>query len=713
MTKEKEPTFKFTAKTIPTESGCYLFYDKNENLIYVGKAKNLRNRVKSYFQKTKKSTKTELMVSKIQKIETRITNSEIESLILENNLIKQNHPRFNILLRDDKNFLYLRITNETFPRLEIVRRLQKDGSFYFGPKTSAKGFRQTIAFCQKIFQVRTCKVEIDENGQVQRNPENKKIPCMDFHIKKCSAPCNGTISAEEYQSNVDNLKKFLRGKTAPVLTSLKDKMLNFAASKNFEAAAKLRDLITSIETTTAKQTVQFLNNFEADFVNFMRDGNTTFFIRTIFRDGKFLDQNEIELRTPAQAEDSDILEKFLVQFYEKADKVPAEIFLPEEIENQINLEEFLETKISVPQKGDKKKILEMSFKAAKNFAKKSQIEKMSHNENFTKALPELCKVLNIESARRIECYDISHFAGKNTVASMVVFHDGTPLKSEYRKFKIKTLPEGKIDDFASMKEVLNRRFLALKKDLAEQAIKAEEAKLKEMEEEEEEEEEEAAAKLEKENVETLPATSENDTVETNCNLSEENNEEMHCDVSPENNVETLKETSNKKTKDTKKKTTKPKKEKKVTKLVPDLIVIDGGKGQLSSVMKIVNKLTKEDPEFGKTLEKINIISLAKREEEVFLPNEKEPIILPLENPALKLLQRLRDEAHRFAIDFNRKSRDKDSQKSILDQIEGIGGVTKKKLIKKFGSVRDVKNSTDEELLEVLNKKQLSSLRKFL
>ena len=660
----QEKNFIPNLKDLPTKPGCYLFYDEKETLLYVGKAKNLKKRVSNYFQKNKKSPKTELLVSKIQKIETRITNSEIESLILENNLIKEHRPRFNILLRDDKNFLYLRITNEDFPRIEIVRKINKDGAFYFGPKTSAKGFRKTISFCQKIFRIRTCKVEISNPGseqsenirtrvKISKNPENRRIPCLDFHIKKCSAPCSGEISATDYQKDVKNLKSFLRGKNESVIKGLQEKMMKFAEEKNFEAAGKLRDLVTSIETSTEKQVVQFVKDFDADFINFFREGNAMFFVRILFRNGKFLDQNEIEFKAPGHTEDSEILEKFLVQFYEKVDEIPKEVFLPIEIENQELVEELWKTKLKLVQKGDKKKILRIAEKNAKNFAKKSQLEKMSQRENFAKALPELAKTLELKSVKRIECYDISHFAGKNTVASRAVFINGKPAKSEYRKYKIKTLADGKIDDFAAMNEVLERRFNRLDEQI-------------------------------------------------------------------------------------------------------DLIVIDGGKGQLSAVMKAVTKfdfkkiykkkndeLEKEAKEKQNTsvettnlgvskdktknkdkkkkieIEKFEfnpqsqIISLAKKEEQIFRPNIKEPIELPYESPALQLLQRIRDEAHRFAISFNRSSRKKEAHKSILDEIPSIGGTTKKKLLQTFGSVKEIKNSSDEELRKVLSQTQIKNLRKFI
>ena len=617
MTK-KIDNFKFVAKKIPTDAGCYLFYDVENTLLYVGKAKNLRKRVTSYFRKTQKSPKTDLMVSKIQKIETRTVGLETEALILENNLIKEFKPRFNILLRDDKSFLYLKITKELIPRIVITRRIVSDGSFYIGPKTSAKQFRSTIAFCQKIFQIRTCKLEFEpHNGglKVLKNPENKKIPCLDFHINKCSGPCSAEISIEEYLKNIGHMKQFLRGKTAEVLKGLQAKMMDFAQDKNFEAAAKLRDLIQSISISTQKQVVDFLEDFNADFIHFYRQNNKAFFVRMLFRNGKYIDQNEILFQAPALAEDSDVLEKFCMQFYEKVDQVPPVIYLPETLESQAEIESLLQTKLNFPQKGDKQKILDLVAKNAKNFAKKQEIEALSQAENFSKALPELAEALNLkEPPTRIECYDVSHFSGKFPVASQVVFVDGKPKNAEYRRFHIKDLPEGKIDDFASMNEVLRRRF----------------------------------------------AASDN---------------------------------------------------KKFAENFPQLIVLDGGKGQLSAVMKLFKEESLIPPDgFDPTTQ---IIALAKREEQIFRPGISDPLELDFNAPALKLLQRLRDEAHRFAITFNRALRAKNQTKSILDEIDGIGGVTKKKLMKKFETVSGISKATDEQLLEVLNKKQLEKLRENL
>ncbi len=625
--KPKKKSFSFRPAKIPTDPGCYLFYDEKGELLYVGKAKQLRKRVSSYFRAQKASPKVSLMASKISKIETRVVDSEEEALILESNLVKEFRPRFNVLLRDDKNFLYLRITNEDIPRLEITRRIVRDGSFYVGPKTSAKKFRSTINFCQKVFQIRTCKLDMaaETTGlKVLNNPENRKLPCMDYHVKKCSAPCTEDISTQDYAEQVQLMKKFLRGDTREVLKSLKERMMRFAQDKNFEAAAKMRDLINSVEASTQKQSVQFPDLMNRDFVQFHRVKKQAFFVRLAFRDGKMLDQNEVVFRADTERSDEEVVEQFLLQFYPHVDEAPQEIYLPCKIENELEVLQFLTQKlhgptikIQTPQRGEKKRILDLAAKNAKHFAQREEVETLSKAENFSKALPELAEALGLETPpKRMECFDVSHLGGTCTVASQVVFVDGLPKNKEYRRFKIKTLPEGKIDDFAAMEEILTRRF-------------------------------------------------------------------------------------------------KRKDDEKYAEKFPDLIVIDGGKGQLSSVMKSV-KTCQEENTFPENFNpEKQIIALAKQEEEIFRPGQKEALLLKLNSAPLKLLQRIRDEAHRFAITYNRAMRSKKMIKSVLDGIPGIGSATKSKLLKTFGSVSGIKKADGAKLREVLSAKQIESLKKFL
>jgi len=592
---QKKPAFKYSAKAIPTTPGCYLFYDKDGDLLYVGKAKNLRKRVGSYFQKKNVHPRTEVMVGKIAKIETRTVHSEVESLVLENNLIKEHMPRYNVRLRDDKNFVYLRITAEEKPKLEITRRPVRDGSTYIGPRTATKEFRNLVRFCQKHFRVKMVK-----SGQ-------------DYYVHQLLGQEEGTV--EEYGRRVEMMKQFLNGKTKEVVAGIQERMMQFATAKNFEAAAKMRDLLQSIQVSNQKQTVQFADNVDRDFVHFVREGSTAFFVRLVFRQGKFLFQNEVKLNAPEQNEEAEVIEQFLLQFYPHVTHLPQELFIPNPVEDTDEVENYLakkafgggQVRILVPQRGEKKSAIDLAQKNAEHFRDRVRVEEESTAQNLAHALPELAKELGMkEPPRRIECFDISHFSGQATVASQVVFEDGKPKSSQYRRFQVKSLPDRKVDDFASMTEILGRRFA--RKD-----------------------------------------------------------------------------------------------DKKFAEKFPDLIVIDGGKGQLSAVMKAV-KQAKKDKVFPATFKEAKqIIALAKREEEVFRPGEAEPLILGAEGAALKLLQRIRDEAHRFGITHHRKKFEKGTIKSELTEIAGIGKSTTQKLLWKFKSVKHIKEASPEELAETVGK----------
>lgn len=749
--------FKFKPKEIPTDSGCYLYWDKDDKLLYVGKAKNLRKRVSSYFQKTNQSPKTALMVSKIARIETLSVGSEIEALILENNLIKEYRPRFNILMRDDKNFLYLRVTNETEPKLEMVRRVIKDGSTYIGPKTSARDFRDTIKFCQKFFGVKMVK------------------PGQDYYINQLTGH---QISTEEYQQNIERMKRFLKGNTAEVVKEIKDKMIAFAKEQKFEAAAKLRDTLESIEKSTQKQTVEFTDLIDRDFVNFYRDGKDIFLVRIAFRQGRFRDLNQLKFRGEELNEDRDVIRQFLAQFYEKVTDFPREIMIPVALSDKEPMEKFLsqtyfnqqKVELLVPQIGDKKKVLALAAMNAKNQAEKIKVAALSQAENFSKALPELAAALALKAPpERIECYDISHLSGTHTVASMVVFINGKPKNSEYRRFKIKSLEPNKIDDFASMEEVLRRRFTRSTDPGIKKNIPGSILKMKPVETEREWDEYHRIRETEifrphnkadfvynrehKDEFKTknhpMVFTLEDKVVGV-VRLDHATKTRMIMRVfgfdksaqnqghgttalqlieqyALENEFKSIALNAHASTVtfyikngfeknfwkgDSPKDTDIPMGKKLVTKkakwVLPDLVVIDGGKGQLSSALKIFNDLKVEefDPQ-------TQVISLAKREEQIFRPGNATPIELSFDSPALKLLQRLRDKAHRFAISFNRSLRTKSQTKSVLDEISGIGPTTKKKLMQTFETVSGIQNASDEALLKVINKKQLANLRRQL
>ncbi len=759
-----ENIFQFSAKKIPSDPGCYLFKDAEGTVLYVGKAKNLRKRVRSYFQKTEKSNKTKALVSKIANIETRIVSSEMEAFILENNLIKEHLPKYNILLRDDKNFLYLRITKETFPRLEITRRIMKDGSTYIGPRTSAKKFRDTIAFCQKVFCIRTCKLEFD-GEKITKNPESRKLPCLDFHIHKCSGPCSGETSPQEYQADVQRMKKFLKGDTREVLDDLRTKMMQYAADKNFEAAAKTRDLIESISKSTEKQLVEGMDTTARNVVHFYREKKTVFCVLLVFRQGKLIDQATMEFHAETWESNADILEALLIEWHERTSDHPEEILIPEEIENPEILASFLDTQIVIPQKGDKRRLIEIAERNARQLAASSTIEDHAQSEIFAKALPELAEVLHLPAPpRRIECYDISHFGGTNTVASQIVFLDGAPRKNEYRRFKIQSLQAGEVDDFKALKEVLERRMRGgdeenkildcrdknvtilkqlneitkLFKDIdwglfgalstalllqtfwrehkdfdvlvAKKHWKKAQKILTEKGFEAEEHDENFITFTKKgfPPIDISPFGAELPIGK----FTKKNCESVLLDGKTTINVLNAKAAVElERTLLTLRKDPRDEQDLEITEhlireqdtpSMPDLIIIDGGKGQLSSVLKVLPKHFHD-----------KVIALAKREEEVFLPGQSVPVELDPASSAGKLLQRCRDEAHRFAISFNRSLREKAVTKSALDEVPGIGGITKKKLLKAFGSVHAIRQASDDELLTVVSGKLLKALRKHL
>ncbi len=754
--------FDFKPKEIPTDAGCYLYWDAEDKLLYVGKAKNLRKRVSSYFQKTNQTPKTQLMVSKISKIETRSVGSEIEALILENNLIKEYRPRFNILMRDDKNFLYLRVTNEDEPKLEMVRRVVKDGSTYIGPKTSARDFRDTIKFCQKFFGVKMVK------------------PGQDYYINQLTGH---KISQDEYRLNIERMKRFLKGNTAEVLKDIKEKMMAFAKEQKFEAAAKLRDTLESIEKSTQKQTVEFSDLIDRDFVNFYRDGKNIYLVRMAFRQGRFRDLNQLKFRGEEFNEDTDVIRQFLAQFYEKVTDFPREILIPVELSDAEAMESFLSqtffagkrVELIVPKIGDKVKVMKLAQINAKNQAEKAKVAALSQAQNFSKALPELAEVLQLPTPpERIECYDISHLSGTHTVASMVVFENGKPKTSEYRRFKIKSLEKDKIDDFASMEEVLRRRFMRtqtptefepssnlVRTELERLTMRAVESEsdwdayhqIKEHEilrphngpdfkynrEHKDEFKTKNHPMVLTYNDEIIGSVRLDHSTKTRLTLrllgfDKAHQRKGHGTVALqlieqyalENGFKSIVlkahvsaekfYTKNNYKKDFWKGDTSsdclPMGKKLVAHkekwVLPDLVVIDGGKGQLSSALKIFKDLDVEG--FNP---KTQVISLAKREEQIFRPGKSVPIELSFDSPALKLLQRLRDEAHRFAISFNRSLRAKSQTKSILDDISGIGGTTKKKLMQTFETVSGIREASDEALLAVINKKQLENLRRQL
>lgn len=549
-------SLKQTLKLLPSLPGCYIYYDKSGEIIYVGKAKILKRRVMSYFNKHHDSVKVNVLVSQIDRLEYIITNTEVEALILENHLIKKHKPKYNILLKDDKKYPYFLITDEDFPRIQIVRKknMNPEKGRYYGPYTDIRAMHATLDFLKKIFPLKQCKSYKYSNR-----------PCLYYHIGRCLAPCQNLVSSEEYKNIVKQAELFLSGKQSELMAQILAQMQKYSDELQFEKAAKLRDSYNDLKKTLEKQKVVYENTkLNEDVISFLSDNGIFVIVILMIREGRLIDKKEFVY----EVEEEDKTEFFATFFKEYYNTLKLD-FPDRIVSNELEAvgekalyEEWLEiiskkkVKISYGKSAQGKELQGLADKNAKNTLDNAKIAKMSKiSEDFNEIGSYLAEKLELNNfPHRIECYDISHIQGTNTVASMVVFENGVKKGSEYRKFKVK-LTEGKPDDFLSMKEVLTRRLSRLG-------------------------------------------------------------------------------------------------EKKWAK--PDLIIIDGGKGQLSSVMQIIKELN---------VEGIDVVSLAKRNEEVFLPETSKPVILPRNSSALFLFQRIRDEAHRFAITYHRNLRSKALKKS--------------------------------------------------
>ncbi len=547
MNKELEETLKL----VPTLPGCYIYYDKNGEIIYVGKAKNLKRRVSSYFHKKHDRVKVAVLVSKIEKMEYIITDSEVEALILEAHLIKKHKPRYNILLKDDKKYPYFLITDEDYPRITVVRKknMNQDKGRFYGPYTNGKAMYSTLDFLKKIFPLKQCKT-----------PKFTNRPCLYYHIGKCLAPCQGKVTPEEYQELVSQVELFLSGKQTELIKKIKSQMEEYSKTEQFEKAAKMRDSYLDLQRTLEHQKVVYENNrLNEDIIATIYEEGIFAITILLIREGRLIDKKDFTYFVENE-DKTEFFKTFFQEYYTNLMlEFPDRIVSPDLedagekqlYQNWLEVISHKKVKIGYGRAKQGKELSALAQKNVQNLFETARIKKMaSIRDDFNevgKYLQEKLKLNNFP--HRIECYDISHIQGTNTVASMVVFYNGLSKKTDYRKFKIKST-EGKPDDFLSMKEVLTRRLSRL-----------------------------GEKKWEK----------------------------------------------------------------------PDLIIIDGGKGQLSSVMEVVNEMG---------VEGIDIVSLAKREEEVFLPNKSRPIRIPIDSNAMFLIQRIRDEAHRFAITYHRDLRSK-------------------------------------------------------
>jgi len=573
-------------KLLPDKPGVYLMKNEQGKIIYVGKAVVLKNRVRQYFQSNKNHTpKVRAMVSHIADFEIIMTHSEVEALILECNLIKKHRPRYNISLKDDKSYPYVKVTvQEDFPRVFITRRVLKDGARYFGPYTNATAVHESLKLLRRLFPLRTCR-------------HLQERPCLEYHIKRCLAPCAGKVGKEDYDAMIHAVLLFLEGRTDDVERELQFRMEAAAEAYHFELAARLRDQLLAVRKVAEKQNI-VTGSGDQDAVGMARSEIgvvvQVFFIRA----GKMIGREHFLLQSTEEESDEAILAAFLQQYYHRAAFIPREVLLPLELpaaEREL-LEAWLSEKkrkakvqILCPQRGTKHDIVAMAAGNAQKYLADEAARIKQANDQTRGAVEELGRYLGLRNPpERMECFDISHIQGSETVASMVVFEGGLPKKSDYRRFKIQST-EGKPDDFLSMREVTTRRYVGL----------------------------------------------------------------------PENEL-------------------------------PDLIVIDGGKGQLSSALEIIRQHAGH--------KKVPVVGLAKQFELVFREGESEPVVLPRHSQALYLIQRIRDEAHRFAITYHRKLRGKRNLVSVLDHIVGIGPKRRQALWSHFGTLSRIKAAGVEELM---------------
>ncbi len=589
--------------TLPARPGVYLMHNRKGTIIYIGKAINLASRVRSYFHASaQEHPKTRRLVAEIANIEWIITNSEVEALILEANLIKKHRPRFNVRLKDDKRYPYLKITNQTFPKVLITRRMTRDGGQYFGPYTSTSALRETLDLLRRLFPYRTCNRDI--TGRDRR-------ACLYYDLKLCPGPCIGAVNQTQYQETIDQLIRFMGGETEAVIADLKQQIQEAAEDLQFERAAQLRDRYQALQNVMERQRIITTAATNQDVVALAcDDGNAcveVFFVRN----GKLLGREFFVMEGGGCEDEEEIMEAFLQQFYTEAAMIPPQILLPAQVAEAAVLEQWLRTKrgdvvyLNVPREGAERELLELASTNATETLRMltAQWEMDKHRSEV--ALDALQTALDLpRSPVRMECYDISTTQGVEVVGSMVVFEHGTPKKSHYRRFKVRTV-QGQ-DDFASMREVLTRRFDRWRR-ITGGELKGTRGS-------------QAWAKL------------------------------------------------------------------------PDLLIVDGGKGQLGMAVEVLKAFDLQ--------EKVPVVGLAKQEEEIFKPGRRTSIRFDPAAPAILLLRRIRDEAHRFAITYHRKRRRKRGLASQIDEIPGIGPVKRKALLKHFGSLDAIQKASEDELQKV-------------
>lgn len=613
--------FEYHLKNLPSKPGVYLMKNSLGEVIYVGKAKVLKNRVKSYFQNSKNhSEKVRVMVKHIAEFEYIVTDSEMEALILECNLIKKYSPRYNILLKDDKFYPFIKITvNDDFPRVFVTRNYSKDGSKYFGPYTNGTAVYETINLINKIFPLRTCKLLIKEWGEPVR-------PCLNYHIKKCFGPCGGYINKEEYGKMIKDVIDILSGKDTTVLKVLQSEMEEASVNLEFEKAADLRDKIIAIKTIVEKQKIFKTMEGDEDFINIYRDEKDSCVQVFFSRDGKILGREHFIFENTAEDSIEEILEEFITSFYGGTAKVPRTIYVPvlsnvELVEEYLTIKRGAKVWIKVPQKGQKREMLEMVKNNAQITLEKFKDKYLRDKEINKIALEELQELLDLEIwPSRIEAYDISNIQGVDSVGSMIVFEEGRSKNSDYRRFRIKTVKGA--NDYDSMREILTRRF--------------------------------------SHGLEEVKAIQES---------------KLQFSAGKFSNF-------------------------------PDLIMMDGGKGQINIALEVLRDLNINIPVCG-------LVKDDKHATRGIIYNNEELIINRSSN-LMQLIRRIQDEVHRFAITYHRSLRDKNTLHSVLDDIPNVGEKRRRALLMKFGSVDNIKSATLEQLLETpsINNKAAESIYQY-
>ena len=584
-------------KALPARPGVYVFRDEGGSVLYIGKAKSLRSRVRSYFQKSRDARLgTTQLVDRVADLETIVTGTEVEALHLEQNLVKRHRPPFNVRLRDDKSFPYIAVTVEDeYPRVMFTRERHRRGVVYFGPFANAKKVRETLDVLNRVFKFRPC--EGPKPGR------HSGIPCLDYHIDRCLAPCVGYVSEADYGAVIDGVIGFLSGDTRTIVRELEAQMQAAAAAERFEDAARYRNRLFSIRHLAERQAADRRTVGSVDVVGLAADGNAAAVQVFPLRDGKLIDRYSFHLDNVAGQEPATLVETFCLEYYGSSPSVPPEILVPETAGDTTALAGFLSDKrgarvvVRTPERGEKRRLLELAEQNARLALESATLASEQRRARRVQALEELREALNLESLPiRIECFDVSTIQGSATVASMVVFEDATPKKAHYRKFSVRTL-DGQ-DDFAAMAEVIGRRFARA-----------------------------GGSPTDADYDEGFAA-------------------------------------------------------------VPNLVVVDGGRGQLSAALDAMHRFD---------LARVAVIALAKREEEVFVPGSARPVRLDHSSAGLQLLQRLRDEAHRFALGYHRVRRSAEARESIFDDLTGVGPARRRALIQHFGSAERFLSASQEEL----------------